>query len=127
MIFEVQFVRRGQDGRPEVIARSPGETAVSADVLIARLRALSGRGGWHAVQKAHAFWKGFVSLRSGGPRTRNERWSTARVDPPQPSLKAVCPRNSRNESHEQSSRVRIGARRRGLAGIWPKPRVVSLG
>ena len=46
MIFEVQFVRRGQDGRPEVIARSPGETAESADVLIARLRALSGRGGW---------------------------------------------------------------------------------
>jgi hypothetical protein len=46
MVFEVQFVRRGQDGRPEVIARSPGETAVSADVLVARLRALSGRGGW---------------------------------------------------------------------------------
>ena len=46
MIFEVQFVRRGEDGRPEVIARSPGETAVSADVLVARLRAMSGRGGW---------------------------------------------------------------------------------
>jgi hypothetical protein len=46
MIFEVQFVRRRHDGRPEVIARSPGETAVSADVLVARLRALSGRGGW---------------------------------------------------------------------------------
>jgi hypothetical protein len=46
MVFEVQFVRRRQDGRPEVIARSPGETAVSADVLVARLRALSGRGGW---------------------------------------------------------------------------------
>ena len=46
MVFEVQFVRRREDGRSEVIARSPGETAMSADVLVARLRALSGRGSW---------------------------------------------------------------------------------
>lgn len=46
MVFEVQFLRRGEDGRPEVIARSPGETAASTEALVARLRALSGRGGW---------------------------------------------------------------------------------
>jgi len=46
MIFEVQFLRRNEDGRPEIIARSLGESAADVGALLARVRAMAGRAGW---------------------------------------------------------------------------------
>jgi len=46
MVFEIQFLRRNEDGRPQVIARSLGETAASIDVMLARVKAMPGRAGW---------------------------------------------------------------------------------
>jgi len=46
MVFEIQFLRRNGDGRPEVIARSLGESAASIDAMLVRVKAMSGRAGW---------------------------------------------------------------------------------
>jgi hypothetical protein len=46
MIFEIQYLRRNEDGRPEIIARSLSESATDVDALLARVRAMAGRAGW---------------------------------------------------------------------------------
>ena len=46
MVFEIQFLRRNDDGRAEIIARSLRESAADVHAMLARVRTMPGRRGW---------------------------------------------------------------------------------